>query len=36
MHEQLATRAMPLGNITRMTEDERAQMLSWIQNGSPH
>jgi uncharacterized membrane protein len=34
MHEQLATRAMPLGNITGMTEDERAEMLSWIQNGS--
>lgn len=35
MHEQLATRAMPLGNITGMTEEERALMLTWLQNGSP-
>ena len=35
IHEQLATRAMPLGNITGMTEEERAVMLTWLQNGSP-
>ena len=35
MHEQLVTRAMPLGNITAMTEEERAAMLTWLQNGNP-
>ena len=36
MEKQLATRAMPVGNATGMTEDERAQVLAWIRNGSPH
>jgi uncharacterized membrane protein len=35
MHEQIATRAMPLGNITGMTEVERVEMLSWLQNVAP-
>jgi uncharacterized membrane protein len=29
IQQQLATRAMPLGNLTGMTEDERAAMLQW-------
>jgi uncharacterized membrane protein len=28
--QQLASRAMPLGNLTGMTEDERAAVLTWI------
>lgn len=35
MREQLSTRAMPLGNITRMTEQERTDVLSWIDHGAP-
>jgi uncharacterized membrane protein len=35
MHEQIATRAMPLGNITGITEEERVEMLTWLQNVSP-
>jgi uncharacterized membrane protein len=33
---QLASRAMPLGNLTHMTETERAQVLDWIRHGAPH
>jgi uncharacterized membrane protein len=29
VQQQLATRAMPLGNLTGMTPDERAQVLQW-------
>jgi uncharacterized membrane protein len=36
MREQLATRAMPVGNITGITEEERAEMLAWIARGAPH
>jgi uncharacterized membrane protein len=36
MRQQIATRAMPLGNITGITEDERAEMLAWIDRGAPH
>jgi uncharacterized membrane protein len=36
MREQLASRAMPLGNITGITEEERAEMLAWIDRGAPH
>jgi len=35
IHEQIATRAMPLGNITGITEEERVEMLTWLQNVSP-
>jgi uncharacterized membrane protein len=35
MHEQVATRAMPLGNITGITEEERVEMLTWLQNVAP-
>lgn len=33
---QVATRAMPIGNLTQMTDDERAQLLDWIHRGAPH
>lgn len=33
MQQQVASRAMPLGNITGITEEERMEMLSWLQNG---
>jgi uncharacterized membrane protein len=36
MQQQVATRAMPLGNVTGMTEEERAEMLAWIERGVPH
>ncbi|HEY0583761.1 MAG TPA: urate hydroxylase PuuD, partial [Chloroflexota bacterium] len=36
MRQQIATRAMPLGNITGITEEERTEMLTWIDSGAPH
>jgi uncharacterized membrane protein len=36
MRDQIASRAMPLGNITGITEEERAEMLAWIDRGAPH
>jgi len=33
---QVETRAMPIGNITGMTELERTQLLDWIRRGKPH
>ncbi len=33
---QLQSRAMPLGNLTGMTEEERAQLLDWVRHGAPH
>ena len=36
MRQQLATRAMPVGNVTGITEEERAEMLAWIALGAPH
>ena len=36
MRQQLVTRAMPVGNITGITEEERAEMLAWIALGAPH
>jgi uncharacterized membrane protein len=35
IHQQVATRAMPIGNLTAMTEQERAELLAWIQHGAP-
>jgi uncharacterized membrane protein len=36
VQQQLASRAMPLGNLTGMTDDERAAVLEWIgQEGRP-
>jgi uncharacterized membrane protein len=33
---QLRTRAMPIGNLTQMTEPERMLVLKWIEDGAPH
>jgi uncharacterized membrane protein len=33
---QVATRAMPIGNLTGMTDAERNQLLDWIRHGAPH
>jgi uncharacterized membrane protein len=33
---QVETRAMPIGNLTGMTEPERTQLLDWIHRGAPH
>jgi uncharacterized membrane protein len=34
MQQQIASRAMPLGNITGITEQERADLLDWIEHGA--
>jgi uncharacterized membrane protein len=34
IQKQIALRAMPLGNLTGMTEDERAAVLQWIGHGA--
>ena len=31
---QVAARAMPIGNLTGMTEDERSRLLAWIEQGA--
>ena len=36
MQQQLAARTMPVGNVTGLTETERAELLAWIARGSPH
>jgi uncharacterized membrane protein len=36
VQQQLSARAMPLGNLTAMTEHERAQILTWIGQGARH
>jgi uncharacterized membrane protein len=36
MAPQVASRAMPIGNLTGMTEPERAELLDWIRHGAPH
>jgi uncharacterized membrane protein len=36
MQTQLATRVMPVGNLTQMTELERATVLGWLADGAPH
>jgi uncharacterized membrane protein len=33
---QVRTRAMPIGNLTGMTDSERSRLLDWIGNGAPH
>jgi len=33
--QQLRSRAMPLGNLTGMSEQERAAVLAWIEHGAP-
>ena len=34
VQQQLAMRTMPLGNLTGMTDDERAIVLMWIGHGA--
>jgi len=34
IRQQISLRAMPLGNLTGMTEDERAKLLMWIGHGA--
>jgi uncharacterized membrane protein len=36
MLQKVETRAMPVGNLTGMTEQERAEVLDWIKSGSAH
>ena len=36
MAPQIETRAMPVGNLTGMTDSERAQILDWVRRGAPH
>jgi uncharacterized membrane protein len=36
VQQQLAARTMPLGNLTGMTDPERAAMLMWIGHGARH
>jgi uncharacterized membrane protein len=36
MQTQLATRVMPIGNLTQMTDVERATVLAWLSDGAPH
>ena len=35
VQQQLALHAMPLGNLTGMTEDERSQLLAWLARAAP-
>jgi len=35
MRTQLASRAMPLANLTNMSDDERAAVIAWIDRGMP-
>lgn len=36
MQIQLSTKVMPVGNLTQMTDAERAQVLAWLSDGAPH
>jgi uncharacterized membrane protein len=36
MAPQVEARAMPIGNLTGMTDTERSQLLDWIRHGTPH
>jgi uncharacterized membrane protein len=36
MQTQLSTGVMPIGNLTRMTDTERTQMIAWLIDGAPH
>lgn len=36
VQQQLALRTMPLGNLTRMTDEERATVLLWIGHAAAH
>ncbi len=36
MQQQISSKAMPIGNLTGMTDAERATVLTWIEHGAPH
>jgi uncharacterized membrane protein len=36
MRTQLTTGVMPIGNLTHMTDEERARVLAWLADGAPH
>ncbi|MEP6939416.1 MAG: urate hydroxylase PuuD [Rudaea sp.] len=36
MQVQLRTKVMPIGNLTQMTDSERASVLAWLDEGAPH
>jgi uncharacterized membrane protein len=36
MQTQLRTKVMPIGNLTQMTDAERATVLAWLGDGAPH
>jgi len=36
MQVQLSTKVMPIGNLTQMTDAERATVLAWLGDGAPH
>jgi len=36
VQQQLATRAMPLGNLTGITEPERGELLAWLTRAELH
>jgi len=36
MQTQLSTKVMPIGNLTKMTDEERATVLAWLGDGAPH
>ncbi|HEY2675951.1 MAG TPA: urate hydroxylase PuuD [Steroidobacteraceae bacterium] len=36
IESQVQTRAMPIGNLTGMTDRERDQLLDWVRDGAPH
>jgi uncharacterized membrane protein len=33
---QVSAKTMPIGNLTQMTEEERSELLAWIDAGAPH
>jgi uncharacterized membrane protein len=35
MRQQIETEAMPPGNVTEITEEERMKLLAWIAAGAP-
>ena len=35
IHQQIASKAMPIANLTRMTEAERAIIAQWVESGAP-
>ena len=36
LRTQLISKAMPLANLTQMSDAERAEMIAWIDRGMPH